>query len=121
MQRRSVARDHAVVLGRFWQQNTDRSRELAAKIVRGDDEVFKLFTEMAHRYQFRQGGYTRIIRSRVRLIDAAQLAYIESNVFPLPLSRHPRSLGSSIASVNCVPLDRLYNRSCRDQPRLWQS
>ena len=93
--------------GRFCQQNTETSRKLAAEIVRGDDEMFKLFTEIAHRYQYRQGGYTRIIRSRVRVIDAAQLAHIESHAFLHRFHRHPRSLGSSIAPVNCVPHGRL--------------
>lgn len=46
-------------------------------MVRGDDVMKKLFTVMAQRYRDREGGYTRILRTRQRLNDAAQMAYIE--------------------------------------------
>ena len=49
----------------------------AAAIVRGDDVMHKLFTTMAERYRHREGGYTRVLRSRTRANDAAQMAYIE--------------------------------------------
>ena len=39
--------------------------------------MHKLFGEMAERYQERDGGYTRILRTRTRPNDAAQMAYIE--------------------------------------------
>ncbi len=37
----------------------------------------KLMNEIAPEYKDRQGGYTRIIKTRVRRGDAAQMAFIE--------------------------------------------
>jgi Ribosomal protein L17 len=39
--------------------------------------VHKLFTELAERYKHRQGGYTRVLQTRQRSNDAAQMAFIE--------------------------------------------
>lgn len=38
--------------------------------------VHKLFTDIATRFTTREGGYTRVIRTRVRPGDKAQMAYI---------------------------------------------
>lgn len=58
-------------------KGSEESRKRASEFVRGDDELFKVFTELAQRYKFREGGYTRILRSRIRANDSAKLAYIE--------------------------------------------
>ena len=46
-------------------------------MVRGEGVLQKLFGEMAERYRDREGGYTRILRTRRRANDAAHMAYIE--------------------------------------------
>lgn len=58
-------------------QGTLHARRHAAAVVRGNDVVQKLFGEMADRYRDRDGGYTRILRTRRRPNDAAQMAFIE--------------------------------------------
>ena len=62
-------------------------------MVRGDGVLQKLFGEMAERYRDREGGYTRILRTRRRANDAAHMAYIECAAFPsLPSSSRAQRL-----------------------------
>jgi large subunit ribosomal protein L17 len=49
----------------------------AGKQVRNRFALQKLFEELADRYQERPGGYTRIVRTRRRLGDNADMAVIE--------------------------------------------
>mmetsp|Transcript_10468 Transcript_10468/g.21784 ORF Transcript_10468/g.21784 Transcript_10468/m.21784 type:complete len:164 (-) Transcript_10468:32-523(-) len=49
----------------------------AGAVVRGEENMHKLMTEMADRYRERAGGYTRILRTRTRESDSAPMCYIE--------------------------------------------
>ncbi len=53
------------------------ARRKAAKIVREDDMIHKLFTTMAQRYKDRAGGYTRVLHTGHRPQDTAKMAVIE--------------------------------------------
>ncbi|KAK9080574.1 hypothetical protein SSX86_000332 [Deinandra increscens subsp. villosa] len=66
--------DKMVSLGK---EGTLSAARHAAAFVRGDDVLHKLFTELAYRYKDRAGGYTRVLRTRIRVGDAAPMAYIE--------------------------------------------
>ena len=58
-------------------QGTVAARRHAAGVLRRDENVKKVFGVLAERYRDRDGGYTRVVRTRKRRDDAAQLAFIE--------------------------------------------
>jgi len=66
--------DHMIELGK---EGTLHARRQAAAVVRGDEDVQKLFSSLALRYRERAGGYTRVLKSRIRTNDAAPMAWIE--------------------------------------------
>jgi large subunit ribosomal protein L17 len=53
------------------------ARRQAASVIRDGEIVAKLFGGLAERYQARPGGYTRVLKSRVRVGDAAPLSIVE--------------------------------------------
>lgn len=53
------------------------ARRRALTILRSKDAVTKLFGEVAGRFQGRNGGYTRLIKTRRRVGDAARLVVLE--------------------------------------------
>jgi len=69
---RSMA-DRMVTLGKRGDLHARRQ----ALSVLSKEVVHKLFTDIAERNRDRQGGYTRILKTRYRYGDAAPLSYIE--------------------------------------------
>lgn len=58
-------------------KDTIHNRRRAYAALRDKDIVRKLFAEIGPHFQERPGGYTRVLRTRVRLGDAAQMARME--------------------------------------------
>ena len=58
------------------------ARRQAAAVIRDKDVVKKLFDEIGARFADRQGGYTRIVKTRFRAGDSAPMAFIELMVRP---------------------------------------
>ena len=52
------------------------ARRQALRIVRGREVQSKLFGELAERFASRQGGYTRVLRTRRRPGDAAEMSIV---------------------------------------------
>lgn len=62
-----------ITLGR---KDTLANRKLALSYIIDKQVVHKLFAELGPRYQGRPGGYTRVLRTRTRHGDAAEMAHI---------------------------------------------
>ena len=66
--------DRMITLGK---ENTLHSRRQALAYVTKEDVVKKLFDEIAPKYEDKNGGYPRIIKTGPRRGDAAEMCIIE--------------------------------------------
>ena len=66
--------DRMISLGK---QGDLAARRRAASYLMNRKIVTKLFSEIAPRFSQRQGGYTRLIKTRVRRGDGAKMAVVE--------------------------------------------
>lgn len=66
--------DRMITLGK--QGDLDARRQ-ALRFIRNKSVVSKLFSDVADRFRDRNGGYTRMIRTRRRVGDAASMVAIE--------------------------------------------
>ncbi len=65
--------DRLVTLGK---KGTLHARRQAFKYLNNHQLVQKLFDEIAPRFSERQGGYTRLIKSRIRFVDQAPMTFV---------------------------------------------
>ena len=66
--------DRMITLGK---EGTLPARRRALAFLRSKDVVSKLFSDVAGRFQNRPGGYTRMVKTRRRIGDAAEMVAIE--------------------------------------------
>jgi large subunit ribosomal protein L17 len=66
--------DRMITLGK---RGSLHARRQAASVIRDAAVVAKVFGPLAERYETRPGGYTRVLKSRVRVGDAAPLSFVE--------------------------------------------
>lgn len=66
--------DRMITLGK---RGNLHARRQAASVIRTREVVSKLFGGLAERYKARPGGYTRVLKSRIRVGDAAPLSIVE--------------------------------------------
>jgi large subunit ribosomal protein L17 len=66
--------DRMITLGK---RGDLHARRQAASVIRTREVVSKLFGDLAERYKARPGGYTRVLKSRIRVGDAAPLSIVE--------------------------------------------
>lgn len=72
-QLRRVA-DRMITLGK---RGTLHARRRALRVVRSKQVTGKLFSDLAERYRERPGGYTRVVKARYRVGDAAPMSIVE--------------------------------------------
>ncbi len=66
--------DRMITLGK---DGSLHARRRAAAYIRANDVVSKLFKDLAGRFSERKGGYTRLIKTRRRIGDAAPMVVLE--------------------------------------------
>lgn len=69
-----ILADRVITLGK---QGDLHARRRAQAYIRGKDVVAKLFKDLAGRFSERKGGYTRLVKTRRRVGDAAPMVVIE--------------------------------------------
>jgi large subunit ribosomal protein L17 len=61
----------------YAKRNNIHSRRLVARVVQNEDVAKKLFDTIMPWYATREGGYTRVLKTRRRLGDAGEMAILE--------------------------------------------
>ena len=66
--------DRMITLGK---RGDLHARRQAASVIKSKSVTAKVFGELAERYKERPGGYTRVLKVRVRVGDAAPMSLVE--------------------------------------------
>lgn len=86
--------DRMITLGK---RGDLHARRRAQRVIRGREVAAKVFGELAERYRTRPGGYTRVLRTRRRVGDAAEMSVVEL-VEPLEPPKKKKTGGRKKAS-----------------------
>lgn len=76
--------DRMITLGK---EGTLPARRRALGFLRSKAVVSKLFSDVAARFKDRSGGYTRLVKTRRRIGDAAEMVAIELVSRPEPIAK----------------------------------
>ena len=66
--------DRMITLGK---QGSLHARRRTLRVIRSREVAAKVFGELANRYRDRAGGYTRVLKLRTRVGDAAPISIVE--------------------------------------------
>ncbi len=78
-------------------QGDESAYRKACRIIKTKEMVTKLFTVFRARYEARQGGYTRVLKTYPRIGDGAEMAFVE--MIDRPMKRQPWPLPEQPSSV----------------------
>jgi len=85
--------DRMITLGK---RGDLHARRRALRVIREREVTAKVFGELADRYRDRPGGYTRVLKTRIRVGDAAPLSIVELvEALPGPSTSKPASKKAS--------------------------
>ena len=79
--------DRMITLGK---RGDLHARRRALRVIRERAVAAKVFGELAERYRDRPGGYTRVLKTRIRVGDAASLSIVELVEGP-PVKPEPKA------------------------------
>lgn len=79
--------DRMVTLGK---RGDLHARRQALSVLRSRDVAAKVFGEIAERFRTRPGGYTRVLKVRTRVGDAASMSILELVDAPAPAPKKAR-------------------------------
>jgi len=87
--------DRLVTLGK---KGSLHARRQAFKFLNNHQLVQKLFDEIAPRFSDRPGGYTRLIKSRIRFADSAPMTFVRFTSADLPESSEKEEVSAPVES-----------------------
>ncbi len=87
--------DRLVTLGK---KGTLHARRQAYKYLNNHQLVQKLFDEIAPRFSDRPGGYTRLVKSRIRFVDQAPMTFVRFVTEELPTSAAEKKVAETEAA-----------------------